>query len=65
MSGINRGTIWRAAQAGQIKNNGKAGNDLRLDAEDFTRWCSERAKRGDKPETDAEVERKFKKASRA
>ena len=65
MSSIHRGTIRRNAKAGKIKNNGKAGRDLRLDAQDFARWHSERACRGGKPETNAEVERKFTKANRA
>ncbi|MCE5326079.1 MAG: hypothetical protein ABFD92_11540 [Planctomycetaceae bacterium] len=61
ISGINKGTIWRAAKAAKIDSNGKKGRSLRLDDASFNRWQLDYVKRGEKQETDEAVQQKFDK----
>jgi len=62
ISGINRGTISRALDAGSLKGNGKAGRARRINGNDFIRWQLERASNAEPFETDAAVKRKLKAA---
>jgi hypothetical protein len=56
ISGINPGVISRAADAGQLRSNGKKGKGKRkIDALDFTRWQLERIKRPERAESDEHV----------
>ena len=59
---INRGTIKRAADSGDIADNGKRGGERRLDRQSFTIWAEEKAKKPEPQETDAAINRKLKRA---
>jgi hypothetical protein len=61
MSGINKGTIWRAAKKGDIANNGQKGRALRLDLHSFNDWLLERAKGPEREESETTVESKVRK----
>jgi hypothetical protein len=61
MSGINKGTIWRAAKKGDIANNGEKGRAFRLDLHCFYAWLFERAKEPEREESEATVESKVRK----
>lgn len=53
LSGINRGIISRAVNAGEIKNNGERGKGKRkIDSADFNRWVLERDKKAERTETE-------------
>jgi hypothetical protein len=43
ISGVNKGVISRAADAGEIKTNGKSRRDRRLDAGSFSQWIVKRS----------------------
>ena len=62
ISDINRGTISRAVDAGELKGNGKTRRGRRIDAADFTRWVIERAKKPEPVESDEAVRRKLDRA---
>jgi hypothetical protein len=65
LSGVNRGTISRAVDTGLLKSNGQSGKGKRkVDAADFARWQLERAKRPEQTESQQQVERLLKKASK-
>lgn len=64
VTGINRGTIKRAADAKEIEDNDKEGDERRIRSASFTRWAINRATKGDEPETEAQVEDKWRKAGR-
>jgi hypothetical protein len=56
ISGINRGVISRAVDAGHLKSNGQTGKGKRkIDAADFARWLLERVKKPDPVESDSHV----------
>jgi hypothetical protein len=63
LSGINRGTISRAIDAGEIKSNGETGKGKRkIDSADFNRWHLERANRLEQTESEEQVEKLLKNA---
>jgi hypothetical protein len=61
VSSVNRGTISRAVNAGQIKNNGAKGPERRIDSADFTRWVLKRANKPNSQESNAKVQRALNK----
>jgi hypothetical protein len=56
ISCVNRGTISRAADRGEIRGNGEKGSGRRLDLLDFVRWRLERAERSEPEESKAQVQ---------
>jgi hypothetical protein len=58
ISGINRGVISRAVDAGALASNGQKGRGKRkIDAAAFTRWQLQRAQRPERTESSAHVQR--------
>src|SRR5262249_23260647 len=58
ISGINRGVISRAVDAGVLASNGQKGRGKRkIDAAAFTRWQLQRAQRPERTESTAHVQR--------
>jgi hypothetical protein len=58
ISGINRGVISRAVDAGALASNGQKGRGKRkIDAGAFTRWQLQRAQRPERTERTAHVQR--------
>ena len=58
ISGINRGVISRAVDAGVLASNGQKGRGKRkIDAAAFTRWQLQRSQRAERSESTAHVQR--------
>jgi hypothetical protein len=64
ITGVNKGTIARAVDAGTLKSNDLKDRERRVDAVDLARWALERAGKPEAPESEAAVERLFKKHAR-
>ena len=62
VAGCNRGVISRAADAGNLKSNGKKNHDRRIDAADLSRWILQQSQKPEQGESDEGVEAKMKKA---
>jgi len=62
MTGINRGTIKRAADKGEIQCNGREGRKRWMKTASFTVWALNRARRGETQESNEAVERKLRDA---
>ena len=56
--GVNRGVISRAADANEIKNNGKSGRARLLDPGSFSQWVIQRSPSGGStPDSETLIER--------
>lgn len=62
ITGINRGSIHWAANNGDITDNGKTGDERRLDRKSFTVWAEKRAKKAEQQESEEAINRKLQKA---
>jgi hypothetical protein len=54
---VNRGTITRAANTGELQTNGETGRRRRIDAGSLTAWCLKRAGKPERKESDEQVKR--------
>lgn len=61
ITSIARGTLKRAADGGELIDNGMTGDDRRIDAGSLCRYALERAQRPEPTETPEQVNRLFKK----
>jgi hypothetical protein len=61
VTGVNTGVITHAADAGQLKSNGKQGRARRIDPAGLTRWQLERANKKEPEESDEHVKRQVDK----
>jgi hypothetical protein len=61
ISGINRGVISRAIDAGALESNGCKGRGRKVDAADFSLWQIRRAKGPERKESDQHVISQIKK----
>lgn len=59
ITGINRGTISRAASNGDIADNGKSGDERRLDRVSFSIWAEEKLKKPEPQESEDAIKRKL------
>ncbi|MFH1417080.1 MAG: hypothetical protein ABII12_02175 [Planctomycetota bacterium] len=62
ITGINRGTIARAANRGDIKDNGRSGFLRRIGTQSFVDWTLRRAENGETEESPDAVRRKLRAA---
>lgn len=58
LSSINRGTISRACDSGEIVTNGESGRGRRIDSTDFNRWHLAYIRRPERQESEAGILRK-------
>jgi hypothetical protein len=64
IAGTHRGVISKAVDDGRLKSNGKRRRARRIDALDLAHWMLKRSRRPEPGESDEEVERKIRQASR-
>jgi excisionase family DNA binding protein len=62
LSGIDKGTISRLVDRGDVKSNGETGRKRRIDSADFSRYLLQRSESPERAESDEAVERKLRKA---
>ena len=62
VTSINRGTIARAADSGDIADNKKKGRERRVRTDPFTEWALRRAEKGETEESAEAVKRKMQDA---
>jgi excisionase family DNA binding protein len=62
LSGINKGTISRLVNRGDVKSNGKKRRNRRIDSADFNRYLLKRPENPESAESNEAVERRLRKA---
>jgi excisionase family DNA binding protein len=62
LSWIDKGTISRLADRGELKTNGLKGKQRRIDSADLNRFLLQRAEKPEREETNEQVEKKLRRA---
>jgi excisionase family DNA binding protein len=63
VANCNKGTVSRAIDSGNLRGNGKSGDERRIDRADLTRWILARSNLPEREESVEAVERKWRKAT--